>query len=123
MYKQIHDPVTGKIDALLFADFLKVKVDDMANLLGITSTELRENPISDNYIYTLNRVYILIDELQHHFEWTFFEVMRWMNTPNVYLKMNTPLATIFEQKDLKQVENLMARFKDEPNAIFLELLT
>ena len=123
MYKQIHDPVTGKIDALLFANFLKVEINDMANLLGITSAELRDNPISDNYKNTLNRLYILIDELRDHFDWTLFEVIRWMNTPNVYLRMNTPFATIFEQKDLKQVEELIARFTNETNTIILDLLT
>ena len=105
--RQVHDPVTGRIDALLFADFLDVKVKAMANLLSVSTTGLRKNPTSDKLRPILNRLYILIYELQHIFDCSISDAKAWLNQPNPYLDSKTPIDCIFYSDDLEEVEELV----------------
>ena len=40
----IHDPVTGKVDAILFSDFLGISYEEMATFLNRTVPGLKKNP-------------------------------------------------------------------------------
>lgn len=110
--KQVHDLVTGRIDAILFADFLDVKVKDMANLLDVSTTGLRKNPTSDKLRPILNRLYIVIDKLLHIFDCSVSEVKLWLNAPNSYLEYKTPIDCIFVTNNLEEVEELVDAMED-----------
>lgn len=110
--RQVHDPVTGRIDALLFADFLDVKVKEMAHLLAVSTTGLRKNPTSDKLRPTLNKLYILINNLQNIFDCSISDVKAWLNAPNPYLDDKTPINCIFYTDNLKEVETLVEAMED-----------
>ncbi len=110
--KQVHDLVTGRIDALLFAEFLDVKVKDMANLLDVSTTGLRKNPTSDKLRPILNRLYILIDKLLHIYDCSISDVKAWLNAPNPYLDYKTPIDCIFKTNNLEEVEELVDAMED-----------
>lgn len=105
--KQIHDPNTGRIDAMLFSEFLDVKSRDMASFLGMSATGLRKNPTSDKIRPTLNRLYILVNNLRCFFDSSMSDALAWLNAPNEYLGNNTPLDCIFQKDKLTEVEELV----------------
>ena len=105
--RQVHDLVTGRIDALSFANFLDISVAKMSKLLNVSATGLRKNPTSDKHRPTLNRLYIIIDKLQHIFDCSISDVKAWLNAPNPYLDYKAPIDCIFGTDNLEEVEELV----------------
>lgn len=82
--KEIHDPVTGRVDALLFADYLGLSVPEMAQILCCSAFTLRKHPMSlksprKQYITDLYIIVTLLkDKLGENFR-------MWLNAPNEQL--------------------------------------
>ena len=103
---QVHDPVTGRIDAILFGEFLDIKVKDMAKIVGGSPAGLRKNPTSEKFRPALNKLYVLIDNVRALCDGSMKDALSWLNAPNPYLGNKTPLSCIEENKS-KEVEDLV----------------
>ena len=100
--KEIHDPATGRVNALLFAEYLGLSVPEMARILRCSITTLRKNPTSPKLSNKqhLADLYIIIallkDKLGENFR-------MWLNTPNeqigyyqsnYYFTIRTPIELL-----------------------------
>lgn len=104
--KDIHDPLTGKVNALLFSDFLGISYEEMATFLNRTVPGLKKNPTSAKIRPNLNRLYVLVQKLLDLFGGSTSYLRMWLNTPNPYLDDQIPLSYLKEDK-LELLENMV----------------
>jgi len=103
---EVHDPSTGLINGVLFADVLGLSYDDMATLLNRTVPGLKKNPTSENLQPRLLELYVLIVQIRDILDNSMDNVRIWLRAPNRVLNYQTPLSLLLDDK-LEEINTLV----------------
>ena len=108
---EVHHPATQRIDAILFADFLGITHEDMANLIGCSVADLRWSPSATAILPVLEKLYTSIVGVRDFFEGNMDYVRNWLKEPHWELKNQIPLSFLLENK-FEEIHLLIQSMKD-----------
>ena len=94
---ELHDELTGRIDAQKLAEFMGVPLKQLAEGLGLVYKSVHHNPSGPGFQEALQPVKRSL-ELLHEFFGPKETIRAWLNTPHPDLDDSTSLATILEGK-------------------------
>jgi hypothetical protein len=132
--QEIHDPVTGRVNALLFAEYLGLSVPEIARVLRCSITTLHNNPtaLKSPRKQHLTDLYIIVVLLKNKLGENF---RMWLNTPNeqigyyqndCYFTIRTPIELLCfggEDKFEKLITLIQGRPSKRINFEWLENLS
>ncbi|MGK7932707.1 MAG: COP23 domain-containing protein [Microcystaceae cyanobacterium] len=110
---ETHDPKTGLIDGILFADILGLSHEEMAKLLDRTVAGLRKNPTSDKLQPTLLKLYVLTIKLRGLSDDSIEKVRIYLHSPHPDLNYQTPLSYLLDGKfeEIEAIINCLEKQK------------
>ena len=94
---ELHDAVTGRIDAQKVADFMGVPLKQLAEGLGLYYKAVHRSPSATGFQQALRPVKRSL-ELLHEFFGPVGAIRAWLNTPHPDLDGTSALETILEGK-------------------------
>ncbi len=93
--QQLHDPVTGRLDASKVADYLSVPLNQLSGALGKNYSSVHKTPAAVSLQPRLRSIKRILEILEQVFP-SRSSVLAWLNCPHPDLGGRTPLAVILE---------------------------
>jgi hypothetical protein len=104
--KEAHDPKTGFVDAVRFANVMGITLPEMAKIVNRTPRGLQKNPASVKLQEKLTRLMPIYIGLLDRFDRSDEYVRIWLRAPHPDLGNRTPLSCL-EQGHVEVVESLV----------------
>ena len=111
---ELHDPVTGRLDAGRIAEFLGTPLSSFAKLSQISVAGLHKSPASvsaQSHLIPIARSLTILSQLLGSKE----NVRTWMNSPHPDLGSETPIRVILEGKAQVVTDLLEAALAGQPS--------
>ncbi len=109
---EVHDPNTGLIDGIRFADLLALSHDEMGKIVMRTVAGLRKKPTSDKLQPSLLKLYVLTLKLRDSLDHSIEDIRQFLRAPHPDLNYQTPLSHLMDNK-FKEIDQLVEKLRAE----------